>query len=61
MLFKKAKTKDYKILFAYLTETKDVNLYKIDTDIHELKIVIFQSWILHQLEAKLNLIMIYLP
>ena len=37
MLFKKAKTKDYKILFAYLTETKDVNLYKIDTDIHELK------------------------
>ena len=26
MLFKKAKTKDYKILFAYLTETKDVNL-----------------------------------
>ena len=37
MLFKKTKTKDYKILFAYLTETKDVNLYKIDTDIHELK------------------------
>ena len=37
MLFKKAKTKDYKILFAYLTETKDINLYKIDTDIHELK------------------------
>ena len=37
MLFKKAKTKDYKILFAYLSETKDINLYKIDTDIHELK------------------------
>ena len=37
MLFKKAKTKDYKILFAYLTETKDINLYKIDTDIYELK------------------------
>lgn len=37
MLFKKAKTKDYKILFAYLTETKDINLYKIDADIHELK------------------------
>ena len=37
MLFKKAKTKDYKILFAYLTETKDINLYKIDTDIFELK------------------------
>lgn len=37
MLFKKAKTKDYKINFAYLTETKDINLYKIDTDFHELK------------------------
>jgi len=37
MLFKKAKTKDYKILFAYLTETKDISLYKIDTDIYELK------------------------
>lgn len=37
MLFKKAKTKDYKILFAYLTETKDINLYKIDTGIYELK------------------------
>lgn len=37
MLFKKAKTKDYKILFAYLTETKDINLYKIDTVIYELK------------------------
>ena len=37
MLFKKAKTKDYKINFAYLTETKDINLYKVDTDFHELK------------------------
>ncbi len=37
MLFKKAKTKDYKIIFAYLTETKDINLYKVDTDFHELK------------------------
>lgn len=37
MLFKKAKTKDYKINYAYLTETKDINLYKIDTDFHELK------------------------
>ena len=37
MLFKKAKTKDYKINFAYLTETKDINLYRVDTDFHELK------------------------
>mgnify|MGYP004507903157 FL=1 len=37
MLFKKAKTKDYKINFAYLTGTKDINLYKVDTDFHELK------------------------
>lgn len=37
MLFKKTKTKDYKINFAYLTETKDINLYKVDTDFHELK------------------------
>ena len=37
MLFKKAKTKDYKINFAYLTETKDINLYKVDSDFHELK------------------------
>ncbi len=37
MLFKKAKTKDYKIKFAYLTETKDVNLYRVDNDFHELK------------------------
>ncbi len=37
MLFKKAKTKDYKINFAYLTETRDINLYRVDTDFHELK------------------------
>lgn len=37
MLFKKVKAKDYKINFAYLTETKDINLYKVDTDFHELK------------------------
>ena len=37
MLFKKAKTKDYKIKFAYLTETRDINLYRVDTDFHELK------------------------
>ena len=37
MLFKKAKTKDYKINFAYLTNSKDINLYKIDNDITELK------------------------
>ena len=37
MLFKKAKTKDYKINFAYLTSTKDINLYKDDTDLYEVK------------------------
>ena len=37
MLFKKAKTKDYKINFAYLTETRDINFYRVDTDFHELK------------------------
>ena len=37
MLFKKAKTKDYKILYAYLTDSKDINIYKIDVDIKELK------------------------
>ena len=37
MLFKKVKTKDYKILYAYLTDSKDINIYKIDTDIKELK------------------------
>ncbi len=37
MLFKKAKTKDYKIDYAYLTNSKDVNLCKVDTDIKEIK------------------------
>lgn len=37
MLFKKAKTKDYKLDYAYLTNSKDVNLCKIDTDIKEIK------------------------
>ena len=37
MLFKKVKTKDYKVLYAYLTDSKDINIYKIDTDIKELK------------------------
>ena len=37
MLFKKAKTKDYKISFAYLTVTKDTNIYRTDNEIHELK------------------------
>ena len=37
MLFKKAKTKDYKLDFAYLTNSKDVNLCKIDTDVKEVK------------------------
>ena len=37
MLFKKAKTKDYKIKFAYLTVTKDTNIYRTDNEIHELK------------------------
>lgn len=37
MLFKKAKTKDYKLDYAYLTNSKDVNLCKIDTDIKEVK------------------------
>ena len=37
MLFKKAKTKDYKINFAYLTLTKDTNIYRTDNEIHELK------------------------
>ena len=37
MLFKKAKTKDYKIDYAYLTNSKDVNLCKFDTDIKEIK------------------------
>ena len=37
MLFKKAKTKDYKIAFAYLTLSKDINLYRIDNEFKELK------------------------
>ncbi len=37
MLFKKAKTKDYKIEFAYLTMSKDINLCKIDNDFKEIK------------------------
>ena len=37
MLFKKAKTKDYKINFAYLTTSRDVNLCKIDNDVIEIK------------------------
>lgn len=37
MLFKKAKTKDYKLDYAYLTNSKDVNLCKIVTDIKEVK------------------------
>ena len=37
MLFKKAKTKDYKLDYAYLTNSKDVNLCKIDSDIKEIK------------------------
>ncbi len=37
MLFKKAKTKDYKISYAYLTSTKDINIYKDGTDFHEIK------------------------
>ena len=37
MLFKKAKTKDYKLDFAYLTNTKDINLSKIDNDFKEIK------------------------
>ena len=30
-------TKDYKINFAYLTVTKDTNIYRTDNEIHELK------------------------
>lgn len=37
MLFKKAKTKDYKLVNSYLTETKDINIYKQDTDFGEIK------------------------
>ncbi len=37
MLFKKAKTKDYKIFKAFLTDSKDLNLAKADTDLTEIK------------------------
>lgn len=37
MLFKKAKTKDYKLVNAYLTNSKDINIYKVDNEIFELK------------------------
>ncbi len=37
MLFKKVKAKDYKILSAYLTNLKDINLLIDDTDIKEVK------------------------
>ena len=37
MLFKKTKSKDYKINFAYLTNSKDINIYRVDTDLTELK------------------------
>ena len=37
MLYKKVKTKDYKVSFAYLTTSKDINIIKLDNDINELK------------------------
>lgn len=37
MLFKKAKTKDYKIISAYFTDSKDINVLKFDTDLVEIK------------------------
>ncbi len=37
MLFKKAKTKDYKLDFAYLTTSKDINIYRDGLDLYELK------------------------
>ena len=37
MLYKKVKTKDYKVSFAYLTTSKDINIIKLDNDISELK------------------------
>ena len=37
MLFKKTKSKDYKVNFAYLTSSKDINIYRIDNDLIELK------------------------
>ncbi len=37
MLFKKAKTKDYKLVSAYLTNSKDINIFKNDLNLVELK------------------------
>ncbi len=37
MLFKKAKTKDYKLINSYLTSSKDINMLKKDMDFKEIK------------------------
>ena len=37
MLFKKVKTKDYKIAYAYLTDSKDINIYRDDSELYEIK------------------------
>ena len=37
MLFKKAKTKDYRIAFAYLTNSRDTNIYFVNGEAKELK------------------------
>ena len=37
MLFKKVKAKDYKIAYAYLTESKDINIYRVNNELIELK------------------------
>lgn len=37
MLFKKVKTKDYKIIGSYITDSKDINLIKNNLDIIEIK------------------------
>lgn len=37
MLFKKAKTKDYRIVDSYLTGSKDINVLKFDTDFETIK------------------------
>lgn len=37
MLFKKAKTKDYKINIAYLTDSKDINIVRNNQEVFELK------------------------
>ena len=37
MLFKKVKTKDYKLTYAYLTNSRDTNIYLTDNEIKELK------------------------